>query len=77
MRFNTEAERWRAIGTLQTGSTQVQTVIVMVISQSGVSRLWARYQRYVAEADIPRSGRETSTCRHDDQLVVKEALRNR
>ena len=56
MRRNTEAERWRAIGMLQTGSTQVQTAIVMDISQSGVSRLWARYQRYVAEGDILEMG---------------------
>ena len=56
MRRNTEAERWRAIGTLKTGSTQVQTAIVMDISQSGVSRLWERYQRYIAEADILEMG---------------------
>ena len=56
MRRNTEAERWRAIRTLQTGRTLVQTEIVMDISQSSVSRLWARYQRYIAEADIPEVG---------------------
>ena len=56
MRCNTEAGRWRAIGTLQTGSTKVQTAIVMDISQSDASRLWARYQSYVAEADIPEVG---------------------
>ena len=56
MSRNTEAERCRAIGTLQTGSTQVQTAIVMDISQSGVSRLWAGYQRYIAEADAPEMG---------------------
>ena len=77
MKHNTEADRWRAIGTLQTGSTQVQTANVMEISQSAVSRLWARYWRYVAEVDIPRSGRLMSTCRRDDRLVVNEALRNR
>ena len=77
MRRNTEAERWRAIGTLQTGKTQVQTAIVMDISQSGVSCLWARYLRYGAEVDIPRSGRLMSTCLAMTGLFVKEALRNR
>ena len=56
MRRNTEARRWRAIGTLQTGSTQVHTAIVMDSSQSGVSRYWARYQRYIAEADMLEVG---------------------
>ena len=77
MRRNTEAERWRATGTLQTENTQVQTANVIDISQSGVSGLWARYQRYEAEVDIPRSECLMSTCRRDDQLIVKEALRNR
>ena len=56
LRCNTEAERLRAIGTLQTGNTKVQTAIVMDISHSGVSRLWARYQRYLAEANMPEVG---------------------
>ena len=45
MRRLTEAERWRAIGMLQTGSTQVQTANVMATLQSVLSRLLARYQR--------------------------------
>ena len=55
MRRNTEAERWKATGTLQTGSTQVQTAIVMdssvwcesiigtpsEISRNGYTEKWA------------------------------------
>ena len=62
---------------LQTGSTQVQTSNFMNISQSVVSRLWARYQRHKAVADMQRSGRPRSTSRSDDGLVVNQALRNR
>ena len=62
---------------LQTGSTQVQTANFMNISQSVVSRLWARYQRHGAVADMQRSGRPRSTSRRDDRLVVNQALRNR
>ena len=69
MRRLTEAERWRAIGMLQTGSTQVQTANIMNISQSVVSRLWARYQRSGAVADMQRSGRPRSMSRRDDHLV--------
>ena len=62
---------------LQTGSTQVQTANFMNISQSAVCRLWARYQRHGAVADMKRSGRPRSTSRRDDRLVVNQALRNR
>ena len=62
----TEAESWRAIGMLQTGSTQVQTANIMNISQSAVSQLWARYQRSGAVGDMQRSRRPRSTSRHDD-----------
>ena len=62
---------------LQTGSTQVQTANFMNISQSVVSRLWARYQRHGAVADMQRSGRPRSTSHRDDRLVVNQALRNR
>ena len=72
MRRNTEAERWRAIGTLQTGSMQVQAAIVMDILQSGVSRLWVH-----SKSGYTVIWRLMSTCRRDDRLVVKEALRNR
>ena len=77
MRRLTEAERWRAIGMLQTGSTQVQPANITNISQSVVSRLWARYQRSGAVADMQRSWRSRSTSRRDDRLVVNQALRNR
>ena len=77
MRRLTEAERWRAIGMLQTGSTQVQTANIMNISQSVVSRLRARYQRSGVVADMQRSGRPRSTSRRDDRLVVNQALLNR
>ena len=77
MRRLTEAERWRAIGMLQTGSTQVQTANFMNISKSVVSWLWARYQRHGDVADMQRSGRPRSTSRRDDRLVVNQALRNR
>ena len=62
---------------LQTGSTQVQTANFMNISQSVVSRLWARYKRHGAVEDMQRSGRPRSTSRRDDRLVVNQALRNR
>ena len=62
---------------LQTGSTQVQTANFMNISQSVVSRLWARYQRHGAVADMQRSGRPRSTRRRDDRFVVNQVLRNR
>ena len=77
MRRLTEAERWRAIGMLQTGSTQVQTANIMNISQSVVSRLWARYQRSGAVADMQRIWRPRSTSRLYDRLIVNQALRNR
>ena len=77
MRRLTEAERWRAIGILQTGSTQVQTANFMNVSQSVVSRLFASYQRHGTVADMQRSGRPRSTSRRDDRLVVNQALRNR
>ena len=76
MRRLTEAERWRAIGMPQTGSTQIQTANIMNISQSVVSRLWARYQRSGAVAKMQRGGRSMSTSRRDDQLGVNQALRN-
>ena len=77
MRRLTEAEHWRAIGMLQTGSTQVQTANVMATLQSFVSRLWARYQTTGAAADLQRSGHPRSTNGRDDRLVVNQALRNR
>ena len=62
---------------LQTRSTQVQTANIMNISQSVVSRLWARYQRSGAVADMQRSGRPRSMSHRDDRLVVNQAIRNR
>ena len=76
MRRLTEAERRKAIGMLQTGSTQVQTANFMNISQSVVSRLWARYQRHGSVTDMQRSGCPRSTSRRDDRLVVNQALSN-
>lgn len=73
----TEAQRWRAVGMLQTGSNQVQTANVMRTSQSVVSRLWTRYRRTGQVADLQRSGRPKSTNGRDDRLVVNQALRNR
>ena len=75
IRLLTEAKRLRAIGMLQTGSTQVQTANVMNTSQSVVSRLCTRYQRTGAAADLQKSGRLRSTSNCDDRLVVKQALR--
>ena len=56
---------------------QIQTANIIKISQSVVSRLWARYQRSGAVADMQRGGRPRSTSRRDDRLGVNQALRNR
>ena len=65
MRRLTEAERWRAIGMLQAGSTQVQTAKIMNSSQLVVSLSLSR-----AVEDLQRSGRTRSTSGRDDRLVV-------
>ncbi|MEW8562534.1 MAG: hypothetical protein AB2541_10520 [Candidatus Thiodiazotropha sp.] len=72
----TEAEHWTAVGMLQTGSTELQTANAMNTSQSVISRLWTRYRRTGAVADLQRSGRPRTTNRRDDRLVVNQALLN-
>ena len=56
---------------------QVQTSNFMDNLPSVVSRLWVRYQRNGAVADMQGSGRSMITDRRDDRLVINQALRNR
>ncbi|XP_048253869.1 uncharacterized protein LOC125381401 [Haliotis rufescens] len=77
MRRLREDERLRAIGMIQAGRTQAYTAAQLHVSQSVVSRLWARYIATGRVQDRPRSGRPKCTTRRDDRRIITGALRDR
>ena len=70
-------ERLRAIGMLQTGTSQREVANTFNVSKSVISRLWNRYQQTQNVDDRPRSGRPRSTTRAQDRFIRNQVLRNR
>lgn len=71
------ANRNIAIGRLQLGESQSAVARHMNVSQSTISRLWERFQRFQSAEDRPRSGRPRITTAAQDRYIRVQHLRHR
>lgn len=71
------ANRNIAIGRLQLGESQTEVARHMNVSQSTISRLWNRFQRFQTAEDRPRSGRPRITTAAEDRNIRLYHLRHR
>ena len=77
MRRLQREERQRAVGMLENGAKQRVVAQRFNVSQSVISRLWARYRQTQNVDDRPRSGRPRATTQAQDRLIRTFTLRNR
>eukprot|EP00745_Piridium_sociabile_P000654 TRINITY_DN103937_c0_g2_i2.p1 TRINITY_DN103937_c0_g2~~TRINITY_DN103937_c0_g2_i2.p1 ORF type:complete len:118 (-),score=12.94 TRINITY_DN103937_c0_g2_i2:259-612(-) len=70
-------DRQIALGRLQAGQSQSAIARHFHVSQSTISRLWARFQATGSVADLPRAGRPRATTAAHDRFIRLRHLRNR
>ena len=64
-----EAQCNNAIGRLEAGESQAAVAGIFNVTQSTISRLWARYQQHQSTLDLPRSGRPRVTTPAQDRYI--------
>lgn len=75
-RLTTE-QRLRALGMLESGSSQDTVARYFGVRQSTISRLWNRFNLHGSVNDEPRSGRPRITTRSQDRYIRIQHLRDR
>ena len=70
-------QRWRAIGMLQAGCTQIRVAREIGATRSQIHRLWVRYRETSSTNDRPRPGRPRVTTLRQDRYIRIQHLRNR
>ena len=73
----TQIQRENVIGRMQAGQRQSEIARQMHVSQSTISRLWARFQNTGSTADAARTGRPRVTTPALDRYIRQSHLRNR
>ena len=69
--------RWRAIGRIEAGHSQLQVANWLKVSPSVISRLWNRFQTTGDVAEKPRKGHPRVTTPSQDRYIKILARRNR
>ena len=72
----TQAERNRAIGMADMGTSQRQIARTFNCSQASISNLLSRYQQTAQAQGLPRSGRPMVTTSAEDRYIRTIHLRN-
>ena len=68
--YPAKKDRWRIIGMWEAGQTQTVIARQIVINQSHVSRLIAKYRLTNDVTDRPRPGRPRISSASDDRVLV-------
>jgi len=72
-----QTQRENALGRFQAGQSQSEAARRMNVSQSTISRLWARFQNTGSTTDARRTGRPRITTPAMDRYIRQSHLRNR
>ena len=69
--------RWRIIGRLEAGQSQVQVVTELSVTPSVVCNLWKQFKDTGFISRMPRQDRPRATTANEDRYLALTARRNR
>ena len=76
-RLLTDKQRWQMVVQLDVGERRVDVATGFRVSQSVVSRLFARYHQSSKVTERRGRGRKRATFAANDQYVILQSLRSR